>query len=67
MSFPYSARTHELKFGQESYDRPKLTRPIRNDVLKFGHTPVCHSARDFSVLEHSVRSRTVPKPHEIGL
>ena len=29
-------------------------------VRKFGHTPVCHSARDFSILEHSVRSRTVP-------
>ena len=37
-------------------------RPIHKCVRKFGHTPVCHSARDFAILEHSVQSRTVPKP-----
>ena len=36
-------------------------------MQKFGHTPICHSARDFAVLEHNVRFWTVPKPHEIGL
>ena len=36
-------------------------------MRKFGHTPVCHSARDFAIPEHNVLPRTVPKPHETGL
>ena len=55
------------KFGRESYGRPKLMRPIHKGVRKFGHTPVCHSAQDFVVPEHSVRSWTVPKPRKTGL
>ena len=36
-------------------------------VRNCGHTLVCHYARDFSVQEHSVKFRTVPKPLETGL
>ena len=42
----------ESEFGRESYGRPKLTRPIHKGVRKFGHTPVCHFARDFTIPEH---------------
>ena len=45
---------HESEFGQESYSRPKLTRPIRKGVQKFRHTPVCHSTWDLTFLEHNV-------------
>ena len=55
------------EFGRESYGLLKLIRPIYKGVQKFGHTPVCHSAQDFVIPEHSVRSRTVLKPREIGL
>ena len=55
------------EFTRESYGRPKLMRPIHKGVWKFGHTPICHSARDFVVLEHNVLFRTVLKPHEAGL
>ena len=58
---------HESEFGRESYDRPKLMWPIRKGVQKFGHTPICHSARDFVVPEHNVQSRTIPKPCETVL
>ena len=57
----------ESDFGRESYGRSKLTWPIHKGVRKFGHTPVCHSARDFAIPEHSVRSRTVSKPRKTGL
>ena len=57
----------ESEFGREIYGRPKLTRSIHKGVRKFGHTPVFHYARDFAVLEHSVRSRIIPKPCETGL
>ena len=58
---------HKSKFGQESYGRSKLTQPIRKGVRKYGHTPVFYYARDFTVPEHSVRFRIVPKPRETGL
>ena len=58
---------HESDFGRESYGCPKLMRPIRKGVRKFGHTPLWHSARDFAIPEHNVQSRTVPKRHETGL
>ena len=58
---------HESEFGRECYGRPKLTRPIHKGVRKFGHTPVCHSFKDFAVPKHCVRFRTVLKPHETGI
>ena len=58
---------HKSEFGRESYGRPKLTRPIRKGVRKFGHTPVYHSAQDFAIPEHIFQSQTVSKPREIGL
>ena len=55
------------EFRRESYGRPKLMRPIHEGVRKFGHTLVCHYARDFVVPKHNVQFWTVPKPHETGL
>ena len=65
--FSLGSRTRKSEFGRESYGILKLTQPIRKGVRKFGHTPVCHFARDFAVSEHSFRSWTVPKPCETGL
>ena len=67
MIFLLSPRTCKSEFGRESYGRPKLMQPIHKGVRKFGHTPVCHSARDFTVPEHNVLFWIVPKPHETGL
>ena len=38
-------------------------RPIHKGVWKFGHTPVCHSARDFSV---SDKDQNIGKHGYIG-
>ena len=64
---PNVKSTRKSEFGRESYGSPKLTRPIHKGVRKFGHTPVCHSARDFAIPEHSVLSRIVPKPRKTSI